>query len=67
MKSPRLPVHIAALVSLLVLFACRPVFAIGWEEIVVIGLFIAFLLGPLLFRLARAWIKFQESLKKERR
>jgi hypothetical protein len=65
-NSPRTPVSIAALVSLLVLFACRPVFAIGWEEIIVIGLFFVFLLGPLLFRLARAWIKFQESTKKDR-
>ena len=59
--------RLQAVTSLLMLagLACRPVFAIGWEEILAIGLITAFLLGPLLFRLARFWAKFQESSKKD--
>ncbi len=45
--------------------ACRPVFAIGWEELLAIFLITAFLLGPLLFRLARFWAKYQGSSKKD--
>lgn len=56
---------LAASVLLLAGLACRPVFAIGWEEILAIILITAFLLGPLLFRLARFWVKFQDSSKKD--
>ena len=55
----------AASMLLLAGLACRPVFAIGWEEVLVIALIVAFLLGPLLFRLARFWVKFQDSSKKD--
>ena len=57
----------AAAALLLVSSACRPVFAIGWEELLGIVLIIAFLLGPLLLRLARRWAKFQEYEEKESR
>jgi hypothetical protein len=66
MSRKRAPLLSAAGILLLALLACRPVMAIGWEELLAIALIIAFLLGPVLFRLARAWVKFQESLKKER-
>ena len=59
--NPLLPV---ALVLLLSLLACRPVIAIGWDELFIIVLLVAFLLGPLLFRLGRAWSRFQESERK---
>jgi len=57
----------AALALLLSLLACRPVLAIGWDELLVIVLLVAFLLGPLLFRLSRSWAKFQESTKNQRK
>ncbi len=57
----------AAFLLLLAGLACRPVFAIGWEELLAIVLIVALLLGPLLFRLARFWSKFQESSKKDRK
>ncbi len=66
MRRARLPVRTAAAVLTLGLLACRPVFAIGWEELLILILLIAFLLGPTIFKLARAWNKFQESLKKKR-
>lgn len=62
----RFPVLAVAATLFLSLLACRPVVAIGWEELIVLILLIVLLLGPLLFRLARAWNKFQETLKKER-
>ncbi|MBN1453999.1 MAG: hypothetical protein JW963_23490 [Anaerolineales bacterium] len=33
------------------IFACRPVIAIGWPELIVLILLIAILMGPLMFRL----------------
>lgn len=57
----------AAAALLLVSSACRPVLAIGWGELLGIVLIVALLLGPLLFRLARNWAKFQEYQKKESR
>ena len=33
--------------------ACRPVIAIGWPEILILVILIAFLLGPTLFKLYR--------------
>jgi hypothetical protein len=66
MMPARFPAVAAAAALLLGLLSCRPVFAIGWEELTVLILLVAFLLGPVLFRLARAWHKFQETWKKER-
>ncbi len=63
---PRLTLLAAAGALLLGTLACRPVFAVGWEELLAIGLIAAFLLGPLIFRLARAWVKFQEAMKKDK-
>ncbi len=47
------------------LLACRPVFAIGWSELVILLVLIIFLFGPILFRLARSWQAYQESRKKK--
>lgn len=58
---------LAAAGLLLALLACRPVFAIGWEELAAIVLLVALLLGPMLWRLMRGWDRFQQSLKKERK
>jgi len=46
-------------VLLLANLACRPVLTIGWQEIGILILLLAFLLGPALFRLARRWEEFR--------
>ena len=40
-------------VLLLSLFACRPIIAIGWPELIILVILVGILLGPLLFRLYR--------------
>jgi hypothetical protein len=65
MSRVHLPVQIGAAGLLLGLLACRPVFAIGWGELVILFLIIAFLLGPLLLKLVRAWDAYQKSHKKK--
>jgi hypothetical protein len=66
MNGSRFPVRAAALGLVLSLLACRPVFAIGWGELAILFLLVAFLLGPVLLKFARAWNAYQESLKKKR-
>lgn len=39
--------------------ACRPVVAIGWQEIVIVAFLLLVLLGPTLFRLVRRLVEFQ--------
>jgi len=65
MNGSRFPVRAGTAGLLLGLLACRPVFAIGWGELVILFVVIAFLLGPILLKLARAWSAFQESQKKK--
>ncbi len=43
--------------------ACEPVFVVGWQELALIVALVAFLIGPLIFRAARAWFRFQDSRK----
>ena len=62
----RSPILAGAAGLLLGLLACRPVFAIGWGELVILFVVIAFLLGPILFRFLRTWNAYQESQKKKR-
>lgn len=45
-------------ILLLANLACRPVLTIGWQEIGILVLLLAFTLGPALFRLARRWEEF---------
>ena len=66
MNGSRFQVRFAAAGILLSLLACRPVFAIGWGELLILFLLVAFLLGPILLKLARAWNAYQESLKNKR-
>jgi len=61
------PLRAGAAILVLSLLACRPVFAIGWEELVILFVLIAFLFGPILFRLARSWQAHQESKKKKQK
>lgn len=57
------PAPLLALV--LASLACRPVFVVGWQEILLVLLLAVFLLGPPVYRLLRAWIQFQESRKRK--
>jgi hypothetical protein len=66
MNGSRFPIRAGAAGLILSLLACRPVFAIGWGEMVILFLLVAFLLGPVLLKFARAWNAYQESLKKKR-
>lgn len=62
--------RIVLTLSLLALsmLACEPVIAIGWPEILFIGVLFVFLLGPPLYKLYRRWEKFKADLKqKEKR
>jgi hypothetical protein len=64
MPRNHIPICTAAAVLGLSLLACRPVFAIGWSELIILLVLITFLFGPILFRLARSWQTYQESKKK---
>jgi hypothetical protein len=48
----------------LVTLACRPVIAIGWEELLLLILLFAFLLGPPLYRFIR---RVETLLKREKK
>lgn len=56
---------IATLALLLVSLACEPVFAIGWGELLVLIVIIAFLLGPLMLRIYRLLGRLQQASKSE--
>ena len=58
------PILFAAAAVLVSSLACEPLIAVGWQELLLIILLVAFLIGPIIFKLARMWIAFQESLKK---
>ncbi|MDK1029450.1 MAG: hypothetical protein QGD96_09005 [Anaerolineae bacterium] len=40
--------------------ACRPIFAIGWTELIILLVLILFLLGPVLLRIYRTLEKFRK-------
>jgi hypothetical protein len=50
----------------LAMLACEPVFVVGWQELTFVLLLAAFLVGPLLYRVLRAWIRFQDSRKNKK-
>jgi hypothetical protein len=41
------------------ILACRPVVTVGWQEIAILTVILAVLLGPALFRIYRRWDEFQ--------
>jgi hypothetical protein len=51
-------------VVLLSTLACEPVFAIGWEELLLLFILFAILLGPPLYRFIR---RLEEFLKHEKK
>jgi hypothetical protein len=48
-------------VLLLSVLACRPVFAIGWTELLILIVIIAVLLGPVLMRVYRLFEKIRNA------
>jgi len=59
---------LAGLVALLLgLLACRPVFAIGWPELLILFVLVAVLLGPLMFRLYRFLDKVRKASEAEKK
>lgn len=45
------------------LLACQPVFAIGWQEVLIVFVLLAFLIGPPLYNLYQRWEKFKSDIK----
>ena len=58
---------IAAVVLTLSTLACRPVFAIGADEILIILALIVFLMWPILVRFYRAWQKTNHEDKEKKK
>jgi hypothetical protein len=56
---------ISLIVLLFGLLACRPVFAIGWTEIIIIVILVIVLMGPLLFRMYRFIDRIQRAREDE--
>jgi hypothetical protein len=52
-------------VLLLTTLACEPVFAIGWQELLLFFILFAILLGPPLYRFLRALERFLKREKEE--
>ena len=63
---PHLQVAAGAGAVLFSTLACEPLIAVGWQELLIIIALVAFLIGPLLFKLAKAWIRFQDSMRKKK-
>ena len=59
------PKSASLIVLLLSLLACRPVFAIGWTELIILLVLIVFLLGPYLLKLYRTFDKTKKAGKDE--
>lgn len=56
---------IAIVIIWLALLACRPIFAIGWTELIILLIIIIFLLGPYLLRLYRTLDKIKKASEDE--
>jgi len=56
------------LISILLIniLACRPVMTIGWQEILIVIIILALLLGPTLYRTYRRWDEFQNWKEKRK-
>lgn len=52
---------------LIAVSACRPVFAIGWTELIILTIIIAFLIGPYLLKLYRTFDKIKKADQDEKK
>lgn len=48
------------------LLACRPVMTVGWTEILILFALVAFLFGPLLFRIFIWWQKYKADQQEKK-
>ncbi len=55
------------LLLFLPILACRPVIAIGWNELLIFTLLFLLLLGPSLWRFWMKWQAFQKENKREKK
>lgn len=55
------PAFVGIVILLLAVLACRPVFAIGWTELIILLVVIAILLGPILLKVYRAVDKIRKA------
>lgn len=53
-------IFISLVILAFVPVACRPIFAIGWTELIILLVLILFLLGPVLLRIYRTLEKFRK-------
>jgi len=60
-------IKVSLAVFLLGTIACEPVIAIGWREIFIVFILIAFLFGPPIYRFIRRLEKFLKSKDKSHR
>ena len=58
---PPCRVFASSSILFLSLLACRPVFAIGWTELIILTIIIAFLIGPYLLKLYRTYDKIEKA------
>jgi hypothetical protein len=65
-KKQHSQIFIAIAALLLTSLACEPVIVIGWDELFIIFLVIAFLFGPLIFRFWRAYNKYKNESRKKK-
>ncbi|MFO7944695.1 MAG: hypothetical protein R6U51_10400 [Anaerolineales bacterium] len=61
MNRKRFQVLVATAVWGVSVFGCRPVIAVGWSEILILGLIIAFVLYPWLVKVLRFYLRNQEQ------
>ena len=56
---------LSAAMILIATLGCRPVFAIGWTELAIIGVIVLVLFAPLLFRMFRFFTRKDELANKD--
>jgi len=62
MKRNRYPQFLATItIFLLSMLSCRPVFAIGWEELIILLVITVFLLGPVLLKVYRTFDRIRKA------
>ncbi|MBT4842992.1 MAG: hypothetical protein HON91_11215 [Anaerolineae bacterium] len=62
----RFSLRIAQLSLFFTLLACRPVWTVGWTEILIFGIILLVFLGPSLLRFYRRFRKFRQYEREKR-
>jgi len=58
-------IRFALIPILLGLLGCRPVWTVGWTEIIILGAILLLLLGPSLWRFSRRYKNFKKYEKEK--